>query len=192
MHSLTREILNRKFEKTEKAGELYLPGAKIFVGGAFEHWVNDDLDDLQSDGNIVVDEGLNHLLDVTLSSATQKTNWYIGINKANYTFVAGDTAANVSTNSTEVTGTGDVSNTVRPSWVEAGVSAKSITNSASPAVYTADSTFTAYGAFLVSVAAFGNGVGTDKLLAASPFTAARSLIATDVLNVTYTLNIADA
>jgi len=192
MNILTKEILAGKFEKTEKGGELYLPGAKVFVGGAFEHWVNDDIEGLRSDGNLVVNEGLDHLLDVALSSATQKTNWYVGINKANYTFLATDTAANVSTNSTEVTGTGDVSNTVRPAWTEAGVSSQSITNSASPAVYTSDSTFTVYGAFLVSVTAFGNGISTDRLLAASAFAASRSLIATDVLNVTYTLNIADA
>ena len=192
MHSLTKEILAGKFEKTEKGGELYLPYSKVFVGGAFNHWINDDINDLQSDGNLVVNEGLDYLLDVALSSATQKTNWFVGINKANYTFLATDTAANVSTNSTEVTGTGDVSNTVRPAWTEVGVASQSITNSASPAVYTADSTFTAYGAFLISVTAFGNGTGTDRLLAAASFAASRSLISTDVLNVTYTINIADA
>lgn len=191
MKNLLKEIRNRKFERTEDGG-LFLPKANVFVGGAFQHWVNDDIEDKQTDFNIVVNEGLDHLLDVALSGATQKTNWYIGINKANYTFLATDTAQNVSTNSTEVVATTDVNETIRESWTEAGVSSQSITNSASPASYTAATSVTIYGAFLVSFSTIGNGVSTDKLMAASAFSSSRSLLATDVLNITYTLNVADA
>lgn len=191
MKNLLKEIRNRKFERTEDGG-LFLPKANVFVGGAFQHWVNDDIDDMQTDFNLVVNEGLDHLLDVTLSSATQKTSWYIGINKANYTFLATDTAQNISTNSTEVVGTTDVDETVRQAWTEAGVSSQAITNSASPASYTAATSVTIYGAFLVSFSTIGNGSSSDKLMAASSFSSSRSLLATDVLNVTYTLNVADA
>ena len=192
MHNLTKEILKGKFEKTDKEGEIYLPQAKVFVGGVFEHWVNDDLDGLQADGNLVVNEGLDHLLDVTLSGGTQKSNWYVGINKANYTFLATDTAQNVSTNSTEVTGSGDVSEIARPAWTEPGVVSQSITNAAAAAAYTATAGVTIYGAFLISSPTYGNNAASDKLLAASAFASPRALINTDVLNVTYTLNIADA
>lgn len=191
MNSLAKDILAGKFEKTEKSGEIYVPGANVMIGGVFQHWINDDLGSLQADGNLVVNEGLDHLLDVTLSGDTQKANWYVGINKANYTFLATDTAADVSVSCTEVVGA-DVVEVARPSWVEAGVAGQSITNAASAASYTVNSGFTAYGAFLISAPAFGNNTGTDKLLAASSFGSSRVLIATDVLNVTYTLNVADA
>jgi hypothetical protein len=190
MSNLTKEILQGKFEKTEKDGEIYLPQAKVFIGGAFEYWLNDE--EHYADGNIVVNEGLDHLLDVTLSNGTQKANWFVSIFKANYTPVSTDTAQNISTNSTEVVGSGDVAETARQAWVEPGVSSQSLTNTASPAVFTATGTLTAYGAFLISTSAYGNGISSDKLLAASAFSAPRSMIATDILNVTYTLNVADA
>jgi hypothetical protein len=173
MSNLTKEILQGKFEKTEKDGEIYLPQAKVFIGGAFEYWLNDE--EHYADGNIVVNEGLDHLLDVTLSNGTQKANWFVSIFKANYTPVSTDTAQNISTNSTEVVGSGDVAETARQAWVEP-----------------ATGTLTAYGAFLISTSAYGNGISSDKLLAASAFSAPRSMIATDILNVTYTLNVADA
>ena len=191
MNELTRDILAGKFEKTEKSGEIYVPGANVFVGGAFENWVNDDLDGLAVDGNLVVNEGLDYLLDVALSNGAQKANWYIGINKSNYTYLATDTAANVSTNATEIVGS-DVDEIARPAWTEVGVTSQSINNTASPAVYTAAGAVTAYGAFLVSASAFGNGIASDKLMAAAAFSTSRVLGAADVLNVTYTLNIADA
>ena len=191
MNKLTKDILAGKFEHTGKAGEIYVPGANIFIGGAFEHWVNDDLDGLEADGNLVVNEGLNYLLDVGLSNGTQKSNWYIGINKANYTFLATDTAANIATNSTEIIGA-DVDEVARPAWVEVGAVTESIGNTASPAVYTASGALTVYGAFLISTSAFGDGIASDRLVAAASFGTSRVLGATDVLNVTYTLNIADA
>ena len=52
------------------------------------------------------------------------------------------------------------------------------------------STVSAYGAFMASINTLGGTTGT--LLAASKFASVRNLLATDVLNITYTLTIADA
>lgn len=189
--SLIKELHSREVEVMYN-GTLYLPKAKVLIGGTFNHWLNDDLSTLQHDPNIVVDEGLNHTLDVTLSAATQLTTWYVGIYKNNYTPVAGDTASTFAGAgvANEVTATTDVDETVRETWVEAGVTAKSITNSASPASYTAAGALAINGAFLISNNTIGGTTGT--LFAASKFAATRNLIATDVLNITYTINIADA
>lgn len=186
---LKNEILRKKFEKDDNNG-LYLPGAKVHIGGVFGHWVNDDIDNIQYDGNIVVDEGLNHILDVALSNGTQNTVWYVGLYKNNYTPVAGDIATSFAGSGKGNEINAEINETARPTYQDGGVSAKSITNSGSPAVFTANTTVTAYGAFLISDSTLGGLTGT--LCAASKFSAQRDLIATDVLNVIYQLNIADA
>ena len=188
MHSaIVKEILNRKFEKTE-GGDLYLPGSKVYVGGVFEHWVNDG--EHEADGNIVVNEGLDHILDVALSAGAQSANWYIGIYKNVYNATATTTAATISSASGEVVVTTEVSETLRQAWTDAGVSSRTVTNSASPATYTATASIAVNGAFLINSNTIGGTSG--KLMASASFAATRNLSATDVLNVTYTFTIADA
>src|SRR5688572_15093092 len=43
--------------------------------------------------NIVVNQGLNDLLDVTLSGATQDTTWFVGLTDGTPTVAAADTLA---------------------------------------------------------------------------------------------------
>lgn len=140
--------------------------------------------------NIVVDEGLTYILDVALSNGTQNANHYIGIFKNNYTPVAGDVAATFAGAGVANEVTTEINEATRPAWTEAGVTSKTITNSASPAAFTANATVSVYGAFLISNNTKGGTTG--KLIAASKFAAVRNLVSTDVLNVTYTLTIADA
>lgn len=166
---------------------------KMKIGGAFGHeHIRDGkvLSPFQYDGNIVVDEGLNHFLDATLSAATQLTSWYVGIFKNNYTPVAGDVASTFAGVGIANEVSTEVDETTRPAWTEAGPSSKVITNSASPAVFTANASVSVYGAFLISDNTMGGLTGT--LMAGSKFASVRSLINTDVLNITYTLTIADA
>lgn len=186
--SLLKDLAKGKFEKTENG--IFVPVANVMIGGAFVHWLNDDYEDRQVDCNIVVNEGLNHILDVTLSAATQLTSWYVGIFKNNYTPVAGDVASTFAGSGKANEITTEIDETTRPAWTEAGPSSQTITNSASPAAFTANTTVTAYGAFLISNNTKGGLTGT--LMAASKFAAQRDMVSTDVLNVTYTLSIADA
>ncbi len=167
---------------------------KTAVGGVFhfEQVRDGKVIDEWDEHNIVVDEGLNHILDVGLSNGSQNTTWYVGIFKNNYTPVAGDVASTFAGSgvANEIVATTDVSETVRETWTDGGVSAKSVDNSASPASYTAAAGLSIYGAFLISNNTIGGLTGT--LFAASKFAAVRTLIATDVLNITYTLTAADA
>lgn len=187
--NIAKEILRRKFERTE-SGELYLPGAKVFVGGVFGNWVNDDIEDKQYSGNIVVDQGLNHLLDVAISNGTQQSTWYVGIFKNNYSPVAGDTASDFAGAGKGNEANAEIDEAVRQTYVEPGVSNKAITNTASPAVFTANTSVSIWGGFLISDNVLGGTSGV--LLAASRFPAVRNLINTDILNITYELQIADA
>lgn len=186
--NIRNEILRRKFEETESG--IFLPGAKVTIGGVFTNWLNDDVEDKQSSHNIVVNEGLNHILDAVFSNGTQQSTWYIGIYKNNYTPLAGDTASVFAGAGKGNEINAEVDETVRATYVEPGPAGQAITNTASPAVFTANQAVTAYGAFLISNNVLGGLTGV--LAAASLFTAQRDLVNTDVLNVTYELQIADA
>ena len=157
------------------------------VGGVFtfEHIRGGKVIASWEEDNIVVDEGLTYLLGNALDGATiTLNNWYLGLFTGNYTPVNTDTSANIAANSTETTA--QYSEPNRVDWIEAGVSAKAIGNDASPAVFTfTDPTTNVYGAFLISENTKGGTTGV--LLSASKFTSLRVMLATDVLNVKYTI-----
>lgn len=154
-------------------------------GGIFhvEHWRGGKLLSVSDDKNLVVNQGINHMLNVTLNAITQVTTWYIGIFEGNYTPVATDTAAGFPAAATESTAYAEAA---RVTYNEATSTAQSVTNSASVAVFTINATKTIYGAFLSSVSTKSATTGT--LFAASRFATARSVISGDTLNVTYTFN----
>ena len=183
-----REVANGHYE-IDDASNIYLPVAKVRIGGVFEvdHIRNGRSLGVTRDHNIVVNEGLNHILSVIFNAGTQVTAWYVGLFEGNYTPVATDTAANITANSTENT---TYSESTRVAWVEAAPSGQSITNSASKASFSCTATKTIYGAFLVSASAKSATTGT--LIAASKFSAARSVVNADNLLLTYSFSASDA
>ncbi len=132
--------------------------------------------------NIVVNAGLNHALDVTLSAGTQITTWYLGLISPSPSVAAADTMSSHG-GWTEVTA---YSEATRRTWTEAGPSSQSISNSASPAVFTVNADGTDIGGcFLTSVNTKGGSTGT--LYAAGAFSAGnKSLDNLDTLTVTAT------
>jgi len=132
--------------------------------------------------NLVVNEGLQHILDVVFSGGTAKDPWYVGLIGDTTTVNATDTQDSHSgwTELTAYTGN-------RQEWVEVR-SSQSMTNSASKASFTlnADSQ-TIGGAFLVAAAS-----GDEVLMSAAAFTGGdKSGDSSDVLEVTYTFSAAD-
>jgi len=160
---------------------------KMRVAGYFnyEHIRDGKVIDSWQEPNLVVDEGLNYALDASFSGGTPITTWYVGVYKNNYTPIAGNVASTFAGAGIANEATTEYDEATRPGWTEAGVSAKTITNSASPAVFTFNTGVTVYGAFLISANTKGGLTGT--LAAASKFTSSRAMLAADVLNVTYTL-----
>jgi hypothetical protein len=136
--------------------------------------------------NIVVNQGLNDLLGVTLSGTTQDTTWFVGLTSTTPTVAAGDTLASHA-GWTEVTAYDEVN---RVAWVDGGESGQSISNSGSPAVFTISANGTVVGgAFLAGV----NTGTAGRLYAAGAFTAAdKSLDDNDTLSVTCTFTTAAA
>jgi hypothetical protein len=188
---------------------IIINGFKLWGVWEIEHWRNMDLLtrgqlrrgralDLMTAGdrmriarfrqrNLVVDEGLNYILNVGLSGGVQNVTWYVATFEGNYTPVAGDTAATFPGSATECTAYDEPS---RPTYDEAPSVAKSITNNANRALFTYNATKTIYGASLHSVAT--KAAVTGQLFAAAKFGVARNVIATDQLLVAYTINAAAA
>jgi hypothetical protein len=164
-------------------GGVLLPMAGLLVGGVFhgQHVRDGQVIDEWEDRNLVVNEGLNHLLDVYFRGATQITTWYLGIFEANYTPVAGVTAATITAASTECTAYDEAT---RQAYDEAAPASQSITNSASKATFTFNATKTIYGAFLVSASA--KSATTGKLFSAAQFSSSKAVVDDDQLLLTYT------
>ena len=165
---------------------------ELKLGGIFtyEHIRNGKVIDTWQEKNLVVDEGLEYVLGNAFDGVTSSIGaWYVGLFTGNFTPLSTTTAASIATDSTETTT--QYSEATRPAWVEANVISKARGNSASPAVFTFTPASTpVYGAFLVSDSSKGGTSGV--LAAASRFASLRTMLAADVLNVTYNINVAAA
>jgi len=150
----------------------------------FEQWRNGKLIDTWACHNIIPTQGLDHILAVVCNAGSQVTAWFVGIFEANYTPIAGDTAASFVASSTESTAYAEAA---RPAWTESTPSGGSTTNSASKAEFTMNATKTIYGAFLTSVSTKSATTGT--LLSASKFGTAKIVDSGDILRVTASLTI---
>lgn len=161
----------------------------LSIGGVFKynHYRDGQLVDTWEEQNIVVDEGLNYTLDAAFSGASALTTWYLALFQNNYAPIAANVAATFFGAGVANEVTTQYNEATRPVWSEAGVAAKTITNSASPATFTFNAPLSVYGAALVSTSTKGGTTG--KLGAASKFGSVRSMLALDVLTVTYTLTI---
>jgi hypothetical protein len=137
--------------------------------------------------NMVVNEGLDHALNVILNVDTQVDPWYIAMFNTNTTPLATMTYA-----TPVYTETTNYDEAVRQAYVDVPASSQSITNSASRAVFTMNTTETIYGAALVSINTKGDTVGAGGILfCAALFTNAKSVNDDDTLEVTYTIGAAD-
>lgn len=134
--------------------------------------------------NVVTIEGRRNLLESGLGNGTQIATWYVGIYSGNVSPLESWVAAQLtgSNNPTEITTS--YSND-RKEWVEAlHATDASIDNSASVAVFNFTAPETVRGAMIISDVTKGSATGT--LMAIANF-AARTVAASDILNITYEL-----
>jgi len=141
--------------------------------------------------NITTDEGVNKHLNVIYHGATQISPWYCVLSETNTAPAASMTyAVPVFTETTAY------SEETRPEYVEAESTAKSITNSANKATFTANATKTFYGAALVgggsAASTKGDTAGGGTLSSYGLFTTPQPVISGNVVNVTYTNTGSDA
>lgn len=183
-----RHLRNRKWEQTPGGILIDRGGMNALMNGAFIDTLNGE--DPQLSPNLVVNQGLIHVLNTVFAGAAQVTQWYIGLFSGNVTPQPNWTAANVVANATELTG---YAPSTRPGFTVAPVSAPSLGNTGSEANFAFDASgpYIARGAFLISVS--NKGSTTGVLMAATRFAADRAgLNSPDQLGVRYVLTAADA
>ena len=164
-----------------------LSSSRLKLGGTFyckQYNADGVLVDEWEAKNVVTDEGVNYALDAALSGGTPITTWYVGLKNTGSEAI-GDTATGIGTTTAWTENTTYTGN--RPGWTEAGVSAKSITNSASPASFAITGTTTVFGAFIIST----NTGASGTLFAVADFASSKSLNNGDTLEVTYAISGAD-
>ena len=166
--------------------------AGAFFGGKFlcEHRRKGRIIDTFEADNLVVDEGINYLLNAGIASnvgggQVQIAPWYMGL-MDNYTPVAGTTMAQLGVN--EIIAYAEL--TRQEYTPDALATAKSLTNAAARCIFTINQNATVvYGIFMASSSTKSGTSGTA--LSAALFASSKTLDDTDELLVTYTFGGAD-
>lgn len=187
----TKALAANQYERTGDSRGLYFPKAKAFISGTYVHDVNGR--DERADPNLVPDEGLMYLLTVGLYNGTKIPTWYLSLYAANYTPLAGLTAASYPATANEITsGSEGYTEVTRPIWTPSAPASNLIDNLANKAAFTiaTSGSLTVNGAALVSEAT--KGAVTGKLASATKFNAARVLYNTDVFNLAYRIQLASS
>lgn len=132
------------------------------------------------ESNIMVNQGLDYMLDSSLSNGSQFSTFYVGLFNDDYTPISPNTYA--TPGFTEST---DYSGGVRPTWSDGGVAGQCLSNAASKASFTMGGTDDIYGAFLCSYVSPGDKTHAGaKLICSSKFASAKTGIdASDILKV---------
>ena len=173
------ELVEKKKERS---------GAKIWGFFIAECFRDNKLIWTESTGNIITNEGLDRFLNVMLHATTQTATWYCGLVETNTA-----PAAAMTYNVPVFTESTAYAEATRPAYVEAASTARSTTNSANKAVFTINDIKTMYGAALFSINTKGDHTaGADNvLLCYAIFGTSRAVISGDIINLTYTITIAD-
>lgn len=161
-------------------------GENVKIGFVWdvEHWRKGRLLQKELTHNIMCTEGLNYFLDTSVRGGAALSTWYIAIFEGNYTPILGDTAATIVASATECTA---YSESVRQTYTTVAAASGVLTNAASVAVFTANTTKTIYGGFITSASA--KSATTGKLISAAKFATSKAVESTDVLNITATITL---
>lgn len=177
----------RNYQRSD--GGILMPETGLAVRGFYRGQIvrkGEVIDEFECP-NMVVNQGLNHVLDTEFHGTTQVSAWYIGIFEGNYTPVATVTAATITAQSTECTAYDEAT---RVAFDEGAASGQVISNEGSAAVFTFNAAKTIYGAFLVSASA--KSATSGVLFSAARFTAAKTVADDDQLLLTYGITAAAA
>lgn len=179
-----KALAANQYERTGDERGLYFPKAKAFISGLYIHDANGQ--DERQDPNLLPDEGLIYLLSVGLNNGTKLATWYLSLYAANYTPLAGLTAASYPATASEITSnTEGYTESTRPLWTPTSPTTPMLDNVANKVAYTiaTASELVITGAALLSEAT--KGAVTGKLVSATKFSAARTVYNTDVFNLAY-------
>lgn len=138
------------YRKVQGAPSLFLPSQRILVAGDWFH-VGRDIDGRvmweDFSHNLIVNQGLNHMLDSTLTGGTQQATWYVGYHNGTETYAPGDTL--LSKAWTEWT---TYTPATRPAWTPGSASSQSVSNGTPITVTSSGAAQSVKGAFLAGSA----------------------------------------
>lgn len=138
--------------------------------------------------NIVVNEGLDHALDIIFLGGTAYSTWYVGLFSSDSTPAATWDYAGIGTDQTEFT---DYDEATRPQWNPLTITSHALSDEVSFTASTGVSA-TLYGSYVVNVSTKGDNVsGIGIMWCGTRFGTPRPFVATEVLNVTYAINSQD-
>lgn len=160
------------------------------LGGTFKFWCYGPSGSLkwkETAGNMIVNEGLDYILDILLKNGTQSDPWYVGLTDGGPSPAADDQLTGTHSGWTEVTAYSEGS---RQEFVDGIISGQSCDNSASKAEFSINSSSTIVGgAFLAGNSTTG---ANGKLLCIAAFDGGdKTIDSGDTLAVQYTFSAAD-
>lgn len=186
-NDVRRALASHRFERTDD-GRLYVPAAQAFIGGVFNHNVNQH--NARVTPNDMVNQCLDDVLAVYFKQSAQRTAFYIAPFAGNVTpDPATLTAANFAATQTEFT---DYNESARPAWDPGDVEAQAVDNAANLARFTMSEDNSTIWGFAMLTAAPKSATTGILVCCAKDATARDGLKAGDKLNVEYDLTASDA
>lgn len=182
-----KELINGNFEVSPEG--IVFPRQSVLATGEYLDWINGVFQGKSP--NLVVDQGLMHMLNVVFGATSKASTWYLALYSGAISPAANWTAANFASTATEITSNSEgYSDTTRREWVDNVAAANAIDNVGSEATFNIEcaSSINVNGAALLSDNTKG---GTSGVLAsATRYGAQRTLYDGDVYKVGYRVTLA--
>ncbi len=186
---LGRQIRDHKFEDNGQG--ILFPQAGLLAKGIFEV-ENKTQGGISIAPNLVVTEGLNHILAVVLGATSKVSTWYLAPFAGNVTPAASWTGEDFASDATEFT---NYDEAARQEFTDGAVSSGSIDNLSSRAEITvgSGSQDEIYGVGLISSSVKNSNSASSVLMSAARLTSSRdNLQDGDVIALGYTFTVSDA
>ncbi len=179
-HEALRAIRNHKYDVSDNG--IVIPSMSLSMAGVFEVAEGEGAWEIAP--NRIVTEGLTHMLAAALAQASQKLAFYLAPFGGNVTVDPTWTGANFAANATEFTNYSEAS---RVLWDKGAAAAGSISNTATPGVFTVGTGGgTIRGMALLEASAKGSTTGL--LIAAARLAADKVMGEGEELRVKYTVS----
>ena len=134
--------------------------------------------------NLVVDEGINEVLNRTFNGASNAGSEYIGIHSTNLSPSANWNYASIGTTITEVVAYDEAA---RPEWITNSATDKSVTN-AGVAEFSVNAQSTVWGGFIVTNSTKQPTGSTGIMFAALNFASSKTVEAGEKIQIQYTIS----
>lgn len=183
--AILSDLTTGRFEETEHG--LFFPNQGLVAQGEYFDRVNGG--EWQATHNLVVNEGLAHLLNVAMGSKAKSAGYYLALFSGATAPAANWTAANFAAVAAEIVSmTEGYTSATRPQWTPADTNTNSIDNFAAVAKVTiaTSSQLTVTGAAMLTNSVKGGTSGA--LISASKYAAARTFQDGDEYEIGYRLS----